>query len=42
MFCDNLEEWAGERSRGEVYEGEDIRMPVADSCSCMTETVTKL
>ena len=32
MFCDNLEEWAGERSWGEVYEGEDIRMPVADSC----------
>ena len=33
----NLEGWDGEGSGKEVQEGEDICIPMADSCLCLTE-----
>ena len=32
MFGDNLEEWDGEGDGMGIQEGEDICIPVADSC----------
>ena len=32
MLCDNLEGWDGEADGRGLQEGEDIRIPVADSC----------
>ena len=32
MLCDNLEELDGVGDEGEVQEGEDICLPMADSC----------
>ena len=32
MFCDNLEVWEGVGGGREVQEGEDICIPMADSC----------
>ena len=31
-LCINLEGWDGERGAREVQEGEDICIPMADSC----------
>ena len=36
-LCDNLEGWDGEADGREVWEGEDMCVPMADSCWCMTE-----
>ena len=36
-LCDNLDRWDGEGDRREVKEGGDIRIPVTDSCWCLTE-----
>ena len=32
MFCDSLEGWDGMGGGRKVQEGEDIRIPMADSC----------
>ena len=32
MLCDNLEGQEGEGGGKEAQEGEDIRIPMADSC----------
>ena len=32
VLCDNLEGWDGVRCGREVQQGEDISVPVADSC----------
>ena len=32
VFCINLEGWRGEGDRREVQKGEDICIPMADSC----------
>ena len=32
MLCDNLEVWDGVGGGREVQEGEDICIPMADSC----------
>ena len=37
MLYDNLEEWDGVGSQGEVLEGGDIFVFVAYSCCCMAE-----
>ena len=42
MLCDNLEEWDGVGSQGEVQEREDILVFVAYSCCCMAEANTIL
>ena len=42
VFGDNLEEWDGEGDGMGIQEGEDICIPVADSCWCMAETNTIL
>ena len=31
-LCDNLERWDGEGDGREVWEGEDMVIPMADSC----------
>ena len=36
-LCDNLEGWDGEADGREVWEGEDMGVPIADSCWCLTE-----
>ena len=33
----NLEGWNGEGDEREVREGGDLGVPMADSCSCLTE-----
>ena len=42
LLYDNLEGWDGVRDEKEVQEGEDICIPMADSCWCMAETITLL
>ena len=42
MLYDNLEEWDGVGSKGEVQEGGDIFVFVAYSCCCMAEANTIL
>ena len=32
MLCDNLEGWDEVRDRREVHEGQDICIPMADTC----------
>ena len=32
MLCDNLEGWDGVEGGKEIQEGEDICIPMADSC----------
>ena len=39
MLCDNLEEWNGVGGGREVQEGEDIFIPVTDSCWCMAKPI---
>ena len=36
-LCINLEEWDGEVDGWEVHKGGDICIPMADSCSRLTE-----
>ena len=36
-LCINLEGWNGEGQGREVQKGGDICIPMADSCSCLTE-----
>ena len=36
-LCDTLEGWDGAVDGGEVGEGGDMGVPMADSCWCMTE-----
>ena len=36
-FCINLERWDGERDGREVQKGEEIYIPMAESCSGLTE-----
>ena len=33
MLCDNLDGWDGVRGGREVQDGEDMCIPMADSCS---------
>ena len=40
--CDNLERWVGVRIGGEVQEGEDICIPMTDSCRRTAESNTIL
>ena len=42
VLCDNLEGWNGEGGGKEAQEGEDMCIPMADSCWCMAEIVTIL
>ena len=42
IFCDNLERWHGVGLGKEVKEGEDMCIPMADSCLCISETNTIL
>ena len=42
MFCDNLEGWDVVGGEGEIQEGKDIRILMADSCFCVAETNTTL
>ena len=42
LFCDNLEGWIGMGSGSMVQEGEDICVPMADSCLFTAETNTIL
>ena len=42
MLCDNLQGWDGVRGRGEVQEGGDTCVLVADSRFCMEEANTIL
>ena len=41
-LCDNQQGWDGEGDGREMQEGGDIRIPMADSYGCMTETNTIL
>ena len=36
-LCDNREGWDGEGDGREVWEGGDVGVPVADSCSWLIE-----
>ena len=36
-LCINLEGWNEERDGREVQQGEDICIPMADLCCCLTE-----
>ena len=36
-LCNNLEGWDWEGDGREVQEGRNIRIPMADSCWCLTE-----
>ena len=42
VLCDNREGWEAMRGSGEVQEGRDICVLVADSCCCMEEANTIL
>ena len=42
MFCENLEGWDGMGVAGEVQEGGDISVLVADSHCCVVEANTTL
>ena len=42
MLCDNLEGWDRVGGQGEVQEGEDICMLMADSLCCIAEDNTIL
>ena len=41
-LCINLVGWDGEGDGREVQKGEDICIPMADSCWCVAETSTIL
>ena len=36
-LCNNLEGWDGEGDSREVWEGQDMGVPLADSCWTLTE-----
>ena len=42
MLCDNLDGWDRVGGQGEVQEGEDICMLMADSLCCIAEANTIL
>ena len=42
MLCDSLKGWDGMGGGREVQEGEDICIPMADSCSGLKENNTIL
>ena len=42
VLCDNLEEWDGVEDGGDVQEGGDMCILMADSHCCMAEANTTL
>ena len=42
VLCDNLEGWDGVGVGRDIHKGEDICIPVADSCQCIAESNTTL
>ena len=42
VLCDNLDGWDGIGGGREFQEGEDMYIPMIDSCCCMAESNTTL
>ena len=38
QHCNNVERWDGEGHGREAQKGGDTGVPMADSCSCLTES----